>query len=1283
MRSVDEYITLLLDEPHKKNLEQLDQYDSRLASLQESRPTELSQYAAHMSKLEKFNIGLDSVKFSLSLDVVLAKITDDLAQLQDDWLQEQERAFESVDEEITNLKVSIEESNKKHNEYVLAANRQGNVGFETLENKRKILEGYSDKIFDICSQYGITTSDVGVDETMFTPEELGNLYDEYIKFMQKEENSINPITFFKEHITDITIQAVLLGLLIFLCFTPVLNVISIAFFAALIYNQIKEVGKSKYYGILMAITFNVKPENMGYVALDTSQLLPEELTPEMMDEDERFAAFEQKYIEVESQMEENNPSVTQAKVTSEWSSKLQENQKKLAEYQRIFDSKVFRIKSDICAEIAYMKKEYEKLKAAHKFLGQRFSKKLTFNGTFTFGIHDEVIEETVNIGQKNIIIRPSIDSTLMNKFLQVLYTNAIANVFPGKLKVTVYDPNNFGRAIMPLYSNELRDYISFYNDELNKILEEHVTYVQDNFKIMAGKTIEEYNTICEQTGKTPIEYRLIMVLSQPKTIEEDEKLQSLFEYSATGGVFIWIVSESMMAKDAFIFRKPFEGVDNPITNIVTDNWCEQVKQNYAKAIEDAKPKGLLWQDFIGNVLPSDKTWTGDASKFIDFYPGYEEGDPAKYKPYTLGNEGNVHAIGVGTSGAGKSVFLNHIIGTMCRKYDPKQLELWLCDFKGVEFKAYMKTPRAKAARLCKPIKAGEGYVPRVMEKSQEVLGYYEYNEETKEYIYSDKPTKDCDTKHIFMQELKNGKPKEKGGKVLPPLPKADTAFADNMESYCLPHIAACLCTSDGDFATSLFKAYRDKADARYEDMKIVGVKNMPGWNARVMGSIGTRKPEELIESHKKETGFNPIWSEDDIWPRVLFVCDEFQVIFQKADPKNVERIKADITQIAKVARACGMHIFFASQSMKGTISADVLANFSLRFALRCEPEVSNDIIGSTRAAEIKEKNGYLIVKSLEMKTPEEQKRYKTPFLCDDENSGVETMSELFDNMRYLYNKAKEDGFKEREVISYEESTKHPIAELVAEYNDPVIKAKLPKSGVFFLGNRMAYSQNKAPDNIIITAKNNTNIMSCCSDYKDFVMWFNQLMCNIEHNEESGTVIINSQVEDLAYITDASKYITMDAHKYLLDEKITCKMIVDWLYKLLDARKAKEKKDTPVWVFLLGWDKGSGFGVEPDMSLRSRMNVFLQTCGEYHIHVIFINTGMTGIAASTIGACQYTVAAKCSLDDSNALLGNKQASINYEGMPTGWIFSKHDGVISRDKLYISEMTKEIASTEIVI
>lgn len=1197
MRSVDDYVKLLIEDPYSKMLNTLDVYDGKLTSFKEKRPTDLSNYKNHINQLQKFQSVLSTVKFELLADVVLAVMIDEAAKEQDGWLQTQEEAYMALDKEIDELKRSIEESNRQHNLQALEANAQDNMMFSELEQKRKTLESYSDKIFDTCRAYGITSTDINLDETMFTPEELVDLYDEYLEFVTKEEEGANNvITLFKNKLPDVTTQGIVLLAILIASFTPILNILSIGFFGLLIANQIRNMKRTKYYSILMALVFNVKPENLGYVNFDRSKLLPETITPDMFESDPRFAEFEQRYLEIQERYSSGDPSQKQVDIKTEWGSKLPSITEQIKSYEKIYESKLFAIQADTNAEIAYLEKEYEKLKGEWKFIGERWSDTCVLNTTFSLGIHDDCIEEKVEVGLRNIIIRPSLDEGLMNKFIQAMYVNMISNVLPGKLKVDVYDPNGFGRALLPLYKSELSEWFETHNDGLDKLVDELVDYVQDNFKQMGSKDIQEFNKRAEDTGRTSIQYRLLIVLSQPKSIEEDEKLSSLFEYSATGGVIIWMVSPSHQSKSAHVFRRPFEQIEHPITNIITDEWCSKIAMNHLIAIQKTKPKGLLWADFMDNIWPAEKYWTGDCSKYIDFYPGYHEGDPTEYKPYTLGNEGNVHGIMVGTSGAGKSVALNHFVNSMCRIFHPKDFELWLCDFKGVEFQAYMNTPE---------------------------------------------------------------------------------------HPYALPHIAACLCTSDGDYATSLFKAYRDKADKRYKDMGTIGVKNLPGWNTKVKGLLGQRKPDALIELRGKEPGFNPIWTEDDLWPRVLFICDEFQVIFQKASPENVDSIKEDIQQIAKVARAAGMHIFFTSQSMKGTVSSDILANFTLRIGLRCEPEVSMEVLRSTRASDIKEKNGFLIVQSQEMKTPEEQKRYRTPFLNDSPGSGKVTSSELYDNIKMLNDMAIAEGFKLRDVITYDEATKHYIAELDEFYHKLREANKLPESGLFVLGNRMAYSTNKAPDNIVITPRNNNNIMFCGNDYTDFVMFFNQMVFNIKQNKNPGTIIINSQVADLSYITCAEETVTYpDRHGYLVSEKCSCADMVTWMSNLVEARKSKSGSLNPVWIFLLGWDKGRGYAIEPDFDTRSRFNALLQTCGEFGIHIIMMNTSMTGVNSGTVIACNYCMAAKCSVDDSMALIGTKQAGLNYE-IKNGWIFSKHDGVVTRDKLYITEMKREIASTEIVL
>ena len=1175
---IEEIYQRYIQQPYMKMMDISDTFDKQLETLKSNRPTELPKFKGHLVKLRGLQSQVKGWSFDLNVDI----INNQLGKFFEDKLLEWGTA---VDAEIIPLTEKADKfiadliaRNKQANEMLKQQNVYDNSGFKQLEELRKELESYSDRVIDVCAQYGIKTSDIAITEDMFAVDELMSLYKEYIKYIKKDVAKSNPITLFKDKVSDWKMQGGVILLFFILLFTPVLDFISLLFFGYLGYNQLSTKNRVKYYTLLMGLTFNIEPKAMGFKEFDNSLLLQEEFTDDELDNLPEIMAIDAEMEAIEKRHEASHPSKYQAKLMNEYAERRNEYAGKVAEIKSMYERKMMAIEADIIAEIALVEKDFEKVKASTKFLGSNFSTSLVMRDKYILGIKEEIMEEEYLIGPTNLIIRPCKDLELLNKFLWVLYANAITGVFPGRAVVYVYDPNNFGRVFMPFYQQDLNKYLFFKNDNLNEVLEELKNYAQENFKLMGGKDIAEFNAECEALGKTPIDYKFLVILSQPKTVEEDEQLQAFFEYSATGGVYIWAVSEVMQSTKAKIFRVPFENVAHPYTS-VTEDWCKQVSNNYIDAIKNTKTAALMWNDFVSVAIPEARVWTGNADQEIELYPGFLNGDPTSYKPYTVGNEGNVHIIGVGGTGAGKSVYLNHLIACITLLYPPDAVELWLSDFKGTEFKFYLPS-------------------------------------ET----------------YPFM----------------------------------LPHIKACLCTSDPDYATSLFHALRVMADERYEQMKLYGQKNMVGWNR-----FWREKYAESNDPADKAM----------IWPRVLFICDEFQVIFEKADSKNLDSIKADITQLAKVARAAGVHIFFTSQSMKKTLSADILQQFSLRFALRCDQEVSMEILGTRKASDIKEKNGYLIVRSVEM-TLEDQKRYRTPFLPDSDKPGKP--SELRKHIKRMYEKAVDMNFEMKDVITYEEATKHPIAELIATYDDPEIKKKLPDSGVFFLGNRMAYTQNKAPDNIVLTRRNNANIFSCFTDYTDFVMFFNTIMTNISCNKIPGTVIINTQVQDLAVITGAEEYITLEQHKNLLSPKNSCKDFTNWCTTLVQKRaENKANIDKPVWVVLLGWDKGMGFGIDVDYGVRDKLVTAMQTAGELNIHFIFICTDAKNISEKVVAACAYRIAGKCSEDSSRRVIDSAVASKLYEGLPTGWLYSLDGGRLTKDKLYISEAKGEIEATEIVI
>lgn len=1176
MKSIKEYEKLVLEAEYNEINAFLSAKEAEVEQLSNARPTELNQYAGFMEAVRCVEDELSTYTgFSKSYEDIATLVEGDIADESLSHMEVYQEKIDAIWDEIDSLKAQIQEDNRARNQQLLEVQTSKNVVYNALETKRLQLEKHSNKIFDLCSQYDICTSDISLDVQAFTPQELNELYDEYLRYMNKEDSLGNPITWFRQTFPDERFQLVTVLILMLLAITPVMDVVALIIIAAIVYGQIQSKKRVKYYTVLMGVVFNIKPLELGYKEIGEDQLLPEEINE---DEDERFAGFEERIVALEEEQEATDPTIANQKLLTELELEREVISLNIFDKKKTLDGKKNDIDFNLKSLIEDVEKWYEEEKSKVKLLGETYNSSVVFNTNFRLGIHDDIFEEYVDVGEKNIIINPGVSIDVLYRFIRVLWANAVLNVKPGYLTTYVYDPNEFGQVLIPYYTAELDKTLIFEKGSLENVLKTLKDYCEQNMKDMRGKTIFEFNEECERIGKTPKQYKLLIVMSQPKDFEEGEALKEFLTYSSKYGVFVWVVSPNIRVKNTMFFTRPFLGVDNPY-EIDPDVFCPKVSNTLLKGIKESKTTALMWQDFVDVAIPEKDIWTGIADEFIDLYPGFWNGDPTQYEPFTVGNVGNVHIIGVGGTGAGKSVFLNHLIACITRKYDPTEVELWLCDFKGTEFKFY--------------------------------------------------------------------------------LPSEEYPFM-------LPHIKACLCTSDGDYATSLFHAFRMMCDQRYEMLKDAGQKNMLGWN-------------KYCRQKYQETG-DKEWLKKK-WSRVLFICDEFQVIFEKADSKNLESINADITQIAKVARACGGHIFFTSQSMKKTVSEDILQQFTLRFALRCDEEVSMSILGTKHASDIQEQNGFLIVRSVGM-TKEQYRRYRTPFLPDSDKPGKP--SELRKHIKRAYERAKAlDDFKFRDVITYEEATKHPIQELVDYYQTDVVQAGLPETGgLFFVGNRMAYSENRAPMNVRLSAQNNRHIISVFEDLNDLVNFYKCIMANIRCNKGNAMWLINSQIRDLHYLCGVDE--DADPNLYgLSDEKASIYEIKTWVDELLKRRIAANAKSKPMYIILLGWDKAQGFGVDADTVFRTEFNTLLQTCGEYHIHFIFILNGKGAINQTIFDSCYVKICGRCDENASYATLNNKQGCKVFDTMKNGYMYVNVRNEITRVKLYISPSDRKIEEDEFIV
>ena len=1191
MRSLEEYLNGLIgykvDEPYRE----MARIKSVLISMRFSIPDELNKFEEFRDALEAHKTTINNINLSIMVADILNLISEEIevANLEKEASANEKQ--EAVIQKIEDLRDNIIKANKEHNDALRSSDKSANKVWDEIEAKKESLAQYQSRVYDYCSDYGILTNDIEIPKELLLPERLNSLYDSYAAFLQKEDDRRNPIEKFRNAIPDTSIQGIVLLVAFVLSLTPVLSIVSVIAIAFLIKSQLGSSKEVEYYSLLAGLLFTVNPKEFKTVTYDESDLLPEEISDEEVEEDERFAGLLEELDNLENEEEEIKE--TSSPLISEFEGRRKEFEDKIDETMDRFNSTKAQLNAMIAEiEEATDAKEEELLNSRKEF-GTDFNMSLSMRTKYILG-EDNFEFEVQDYGDTNLIIRPALNQNDMRDFIRVLAMNALMNVSPLLLEVNVYDPNGMGQDLMVLYHDDFKNVFKVYSDALSEPMDELTEYAQANLYELQGRTIREYNEECEKTGKTPKPYRLLIILSQPKTMEEDEALLKFLEYSVKTGVLIWVISDKLNSNHAKVIRKTFDGVSNPIRQYASDAFCRKFVNNYAEAIKNKPRASLDWDSFVQNICPSDKRWIKDTSSMIELYPGYKNGDPNEPTMFSVGHQGNVHALGAGSTGAGKSAFLNHLIATLTWMYSPRDLELWLADFKGSEFNYY--------------------------------LGTTEYPQR-------------------------------------------------------YPHMRACLCTSDGDYAQSLFSALEKIGTQRYAQMQ----------DTKLL------YPDEDHPNFKSLQGFNRYWEAlaeketdpvkkqmyiDRKWPQIFFVCDEFAVIYNKASQECIEVVNRAITSVSNVARACGVHLLFTSQNMDGTVSATTLKQFSLRFGLRMDSATSMDIMGTKCSSTILEKNGFLYVRSEGIK-PEDYARYKIPYVPDEDKPGKP--SRLRQHIVETAKMAEERGIKPYKLISYLESTEHPIDELYALYENEKIKDALPDSGMFFLGERMAYEENDLPHNIQVSAVNNTNIYAGFEKYNDLVLFFNTIMGNLSRHKNPGVVFINTQVADLSYITEAENYISKDNLKKYLSEKNSTESIYKWVKEVYEKRKAKNSKDTPLWIILMGWNKGIGIGIDPDANLKRDLVNLMQVCGEFNMHFIFLSTNTPMGMSNIVDACKYRIAGKVTEDDSRLIIGNKRAGIVYEGKMAegGYIFVNTAGVVTRDKLYRSEIKHQVKSDKLVL
>lgn len=316
--------------------------------------------------------------------------------------------------------------------------------------------------------------------------------------------------------------------------------------------------------------------------------------------------------------------------------------------------------------------------------------------------------------------------------LQAVIMRFLATFPPGKVKFTFIDPVGLGQNASGFM--QLGDYDEslvsgkawteppHIEKELLELTEHMETVIQKYLR-NDFESIEQYN---ESAGEVAEAYRVLVVWDFPVNFNETaaRRLISIAENGPRCGVFTIVLMDTSAEK-----RLPYGftlGDLERISNVVEydsgrfvwlNNHCKQ-----HELILDEPPGPDLSKHIIGMIggvakaalnvqVPYSKLlsraqlvdgnwWKKTTENVIEAPLGPHGAN--KIQSLTLGEKTAHHAIVVGRTGSGKSNLMHVIVTSLALSYSPKEIELYLIDFKqGVEFKPYAlaNLPHAKVIAI--------------------------------------------------------------------------------------------------------------------------------------------------------------------------------------------------------------------------------------------------------------------------------------------------------------------------------------------------------------------------------------------------------------------------------------------------------------------------------------------------------------------------------------------------------------------------------------------------------
>lgn len=484
----------------------------------------------------------------------------------------------------------------------------------------------------------------------------------------------------------------------------------------------------------------------------------------------------------------------------------------------------------------------------------------------------------------------------------------------------------------------------------------------------------------------------------------------------------------------------------------------------------------------------------------------------------------------------------------------------------------------------------------------------------------------------------------------------------------IPHAKILAGTKDGEYAKSIFEYLLADMEKRNEAFQAVGAKKLESYNSWMRGQ-GT--PEKCF-------------------PRTLLIIDEFQVMFS-LDQKIVGEIQELIKQLSKLGRSAGVHMFFTSQSMTGTMPKDVKDQFSLRIALRCSQETSEELIGCNLASTIKAKFGYLYSNTNAGATQDTTALWRTPFLDEhilyDEDKLAEKIAKGKEPegtktiLTMLAEMVKECGEIDRHAYFYDSKevwTHERIDYWFETY--PEVFEKNP--GSVLLGERTAFSTKVMPNNFRFTRADGENLLIYAREDTDMCNIISTIYKCLAH-DPNNIILMNSADIDYYEVLDVASKVSPQFAELAKPMKSP----VDWMSQLeaiINRRKAEGMEGKkPVYFFAIRWDKQNDLYKGENYNNMDRLKNILTDGPSVDVHFILPLTTYTNFRTGHLSLFNHMIVGQGDAQAGYKFIdfGHNDAIYDNEDAPCAFYVYGTDRV--KFKIYSFPYTKTFQSREIEV